>query len=675
MQLLGIPALWWLTAAAPAGVTLPALEVEIRALDTAQAGATALDASRIARRAPRHPQELFSDVPGVWISRGSGQEHLTAIRSPVLTGPGACGAFLILEDHIPIRPAGFCNVNELFEVNLAQAERIDVLRGPGLASHGANGLHGVIDVASPDPAAAAVAVEAGSQDFIRGAAAYGGGAFGVSASYTDSNSFRLDEGYQQGFANVRYRRSGERLAFTGTLALADLDQQTAGFITGFDAFRDTELRRSNPNPEAFRNAHAARAAGHFEWFDEAGGAWRISPYLRQSEMRFLQHFLPGKPLERNRQTSGGVQAALSGGRLGDGLTLGLDAEAFHGELIEFQAHEVEDGSDFLRAIRPPGLHYDYAIDGAMTALWGRYLWQGGNGLELELGLRGEYLFYDYNNRMLDGNTRDDGTPCAFGGCLFSRPADRHDDFFNLAPAVTLAGPIAVAGRWQLRLARGFRPPQATELYRLQSGQQIADLQSERLDSISLGLARRARSWFYELTGFYQVKRNVILRDAGGFNISDGKTRHLGLEWALGTELGAGFALRSTGTYARHTYRFDRLAGGGEIIRRGNDVDTAPRRLFSAELDWRGAGIDSALRLEHLGDYFLDAANSARYAGHTLLHLEANAEVGRGWHLGFRLRNLFGERFAERADFAFDEFRYFPGEGRTFFATFGWRAGG
>src|SRR5690606_27458909 len=68
-----------------------------------------------------HPNELFTRVPGAWISRGSGQEHLTAIRSPVLTGAGACGAFLYLEDGIPVRPAGFCNVNQLFEINTEQA--------------------------------------------------------------------------------------------------------------------------------------------------------------------------------------------------------------------------------------------------------------------------------------------------------------------------------------------------------------------------------------------------------------------------------------------------------------------------------------------------------------------------------------------------------------------------
>ncbi|MEE9510896.1 MAG: TonB-dependent receptor, partial [Gammaproteobacteria bacterium] len=75
-----------------------------------------------------HPYEIAVKLPAVWVSRGSGQEHLTAIRSPVLTGPGSCGAFLILEDGIPTRPAGFCNVNQLFELDVEQAQTIEVVR-------------------------------------------------------------------------------------------------------------------------------------------------------------------------------------------------------------------------------------------------------------------------------------------------------------------------------------------------------------------------------------------------------------------------------------------------------------------------------------------------------------------------------------------------------------------
>jgi hypothetical protein len=57
-----------------------------------------------------HHSEILNRVAGTMIQRGSGQESLTAIRSPVLTGAGSCGSFLILENSVPIRPVGFCRV-------------------------------------------------------------------------------------------------------------------------------------------------------------------------------------------------------------------------------------------------------------------------------------------------------------------------------------------------------------------------------------------------------------------------------------------------------------------------------------------------------------------------------------------------------------------------------------
>ena len=86
---------------------------------------TRLPDAALTLTAATHPYEISVRVPGTWISRNSGQEQLTAIRSPVLTGPGSCGAFLVLEDGIATRPTGFCNVNQLFEVPTEMADSIE----------------------------------------------------------------------------------------------------------------------------------------------------------------------------------------------------------------------------------------------------------------------------------------------------------------------------------------------------------------------------------------------------------------------------------------------------------------------------------------------------------------------------------------------------------------------
>ena len=52
---------------------------------------TRVPGDRIDLLSAQHVHELGTQAPGTWLSRGSGQEHLTALRSPVLTGPGACG--------------------------------------------------------------------------------------------------------------------------------------------------------------------------------------------------------------------------------------------------------------------------------------------------------------------------------------------------------------------------------------------------------------------------------------------------------------------------------------------------------------------------------------------------------------------------------------------------------
>ena len=100
--------------------------------------------------APTHIEQVLKQVAGANVQHGNGQEYLPALRSPVLSGAGACGGLLTAEDGIPLRAAGFCNINELFEAHTEMAERVEVLKGPGSALYGSNAVHGVINVITPD---------------------------------------------------------------------------------------------------------------------------------------------------------------------------------------------------------------------------------------------------------------------------------------------------------------------------------------------------------------------------------------------------------------------------------------------------------------------------------------------------------------------------------------------
>ena len=636
-----------------------------------------IDTATIEEVGHQHIHELLTRIAGVWLGRGSGQEHLTAIRSPVLTGAGSCGAFLFLEDGIPIRPAGFCNVNGLMEIDTEQARSIEVIRGPGNALYGSNALHGTINVLMPMPAgdfAPEVALEAGANDFYRARLTM---PFDADARwlaefvYADDGGFRDDSGYRQGKLHLKRQWHTTDGAFTLGVSATDLDQQTAGYIIGKDAYKDPAVNRSNPNPEAFRKASSERVYGiwsrSFPHFD-----LDFRPYARRSDMRFLQHFLPGKPLEQNGQVSAGSMLTLSFGGNSRQMILGLDAEWSDSYLKETQDGPTE-GSPFLVETRPEGKHYDYVVRSIGLAPYLQTDIRLSETTTLGAGLRVDYLRYEYDNHMLDGNTRDDGTECGFGGCLYSRPADRSDSFANIAPNLSLTHRIGNAAAVYANLARGFRAPQMTELYRLQSGQDVADLGSENVDSLEFGARKRTRSLSIDVALYAMRKRDSIYRDAEGYNVSGARSKHRGIETDIHWQFAPAWSLSVDATYARHTYDFDTVAAQGETFVSGRDVDTAPRWLGSAELQYRGTGrFDAALQWTMIGKYFIDAENRFTYPGHAIANLRTRVRLADDLDVVLRLNNVTDRAIADRADYAFGDYRYFPGRGREFFAEFRYR---
>lgn len=672
-----------LETSGPQDIVVTAIRNDRSAFQT-PASVTRIDDDTIAAVGPQHQADVLNRGAGVYIQRGSGAESLTAIRSPVLAGAGACGSFLVAEDSLPIRPVGFCNLNEMFELNYEQAGQIEVLRGPASSMFGATAVHGVVNQLTPAVSLLpdfSLGFEGGSDSFQR--VRFSGshefeergldiGMYGLATrapGWRDSSG--VDEAKLNLATDMPFARGSMRLRAAGTV----LNQETAGFIQGYNSYKAEDVARSNPNPEAFRDASSARVSAHYDQHDAFGvnSELTVSGIYRRSRMDFLQHFLIGQPLEHNAQTSYMLAStgAIERGKFT--TRFALDAEMASSELTEFQPGPATDGAPPANAIRPAGLHYDYTVDS----------WTLGGTLALEYriseqftataALRADQTNYDYDNHMLDGNTAADGTRCGTAGCLFSRPADRSDRFDNVSPSLTLAWQPDFRNMVYLNASTGFRPPEMTELYRLQRQQAEAGLQSENLDSVELGW--KAQFGFVSLsTALYEMrKRDVILRETNGFNVGNGATRHRGFEYEARYD-GIRTIVRLGGTVARHQYDFSRAIEGGESIVSGNDVDTAPRNVHSLSVDVELGSLqeDDTVRLmvegTHVGGYFLDAANTARYDGHHVANLGLlwNSD----WDVGFALRidNLFDQRYADRADFAFGNYRYFPARGRALFLS-------
>jgi outer membrane receptor protein involved in Fe transport len=626
-------------------------------LSEAPQSITAISAETLQLVDADHISEVLARAPGVTLHRGSGAEQLTAIRSPVLTSGAGAGAFLFLENGIAIRSPGFANINGLFNAHYELADRIEIVRGPSGALYGANAIHGVVNVITPAPSEdLSVFAEAfgDTQDRYKWKGSvsdtYGAHGFYAGVSATSEAGYRVDAGLDQQKLTLRHLYDNGGVSIDTIFSFDNLEQETAGFIFGEATLKDRELRKTNDFPQAYRDAKAARLQSTIEF--DAGDSTRIqvTPYARWNEMEFPQHFLPSNALERNGHWSVGAQSAVYHDVGALSLIAGIDAEYTDGFLYEFQS-EPQIFS------YTPGLHYDYDVKAVNASGFVQGEYALGPRTTATAAVRIDGTIYKYDNMTDNGVVG-----------RFLRLPDQTDKFVTASPKFSLRQELSDSASVYVSYARGARPPQTTDLYRLQINQTGDQARPEKIDAVELGF----RGAFgervnLELAGFFMDKSNFFFRDADGFNVANGKTRHAGVEADVRIALHETLTLQSAVTYAKHTYRFDRPVGNAtEAISFGDDVDTAPRVMANTRLLWRPFDrFRAEAEWVSMGSYFTDAANDHDYDGHNILNLRAEAGLTETLAAFVTVRNVTDELYAERADFAFGEDRYFPGETRTF----------
>jgi iron complex outermembrane receptor protein len=623
-----------------------------------------VSAAELQRVGHAHINESAARIPGVWLSRGNGQELLAAVRSPVFTGAGSCAEILTTEDGLPIRPTGMCNVNQLFEVNSEQASGLEIWRGPGTVFYGSNAMHGVINSLSADIQRNYLSLESGSHDYNRiklgWRQQHGNQTWQIAANGVTDKGFKDDAGFDQQKLSLKHSWTGSTLSADTHLALVNLNQETAGYIKVKDSYKDSAAWKANPNPEAFRDGQAMRLSTVISGTVNSDDIWQLTPYVRKSEMTFLQHYLPGQPEEKNGQTSAGVQSSYQKSLAADTrLWLGTDIDWASMWVEEFQANPLGVADN----VRYQGQHYDFEVDSQQIALFANLEWQVNDQMTTEMGLRYEYLNYDYQNNMLSGNTRDDGSACnsADGSCRYFRAEDRSDSTNNLNFHLGADYRFSDSLSAYARVASAYRAPQINEIYRLQREQAVADIKPEQLDSVEAGLRFRYDNLAAELNIYNMDKEQVIIKDSSGFVVSNGETSHQGIELQLSYAINPIWQIAAAGNWAKHLYEQNSLINGASI--NGNDIDTAPRSQGSAQLLYKPSDALSAeLEWVYLGDYYLDPANAHEYDGHDVLNLTVQQRYQQ-WDLRLRVTNLTDERIADRADFGFGSYRYFVGEGR------------
>jgi outer membrane receptor protein involved in Fe transport len=347
-------------------------------------------------------------------------------------------------------------------------------------------VHGVINILSPDAlehSATSIAVDAGPHDYLRGKFKIGSRSeqqgLLLYGHLSHDGGYKDDSGFEQQKVNLIYQTQGDKWRTKSMLAYSNLNQETAGFIQGEESYRDESLKRSNPNPEAYRDAQSLRAYRKLSYAPNDSSEFSLMPYFRWNEMQFLQHFLPWKSLEENSHHSFGLQGQFTKTYDEISLITGFEWDHSEGELQETQAEE------FSPTI-PQGQHYDYSVQADIYTPFAQVIWQFNDKSKLIGGVRYEHTDYDYHNRLSDGDACDLGVE----SCRFTRPADTVLSYKEWSAKLGFNHQWSTGHALYGQLAQGHRALQATELFRLQAGQTSADLKTETIDSLELEYAWR-----------------------------------------------------------------------------------------------------------------------------------------------------------------------------------------
>jgi outer membrane receptor protein involved in Fe transport len=151
-------------------------------------------------------------------------------------------------------------------------------------------------------------------------------------------------------------------------------------------------------------------------------------------------------------------------------------------------------------------------------------------------------------------------------------------------------------------------------------------------------------------------------------VNAGKTLHRGVELGFGAPVSKTWRLDAALSYAKHTYEDWVIPGTPTVDYSGKEMETAPRFIGNVRLTWAPMeGQRVQLEWVKLGSYWMDQANTSKYAGHDLFNLRANWALSKTLSIFGSVQNLLDERYAESASVSSGSDVFAPGLPRTAYA--------
>ncbi|HEV8454294.1 MAG TPA: TonB-dependent receptor, partial [Gemmatimonadales bacterium] len=452
-----------------------------------------------------HPSELVNHIPGVYVSNFGGEGHATAIRQPITTK----ALYAYLEDGVPIRSTGFFNHNALYEINIPQAGRLEIIKGPGTAVYGSDAVGGVINSFTREPSdqpEAELFLEGGSSRYGRGfgsvSNSFGRSGLRLDANVTRSDGWRDDTPYDRQSGTFRWDyHLNDRARMKTLAAVSHIDQPGDGGsdLTPTD-FQTAPFRTYTPI--AFRRVWATRLSSELQVRTERS-SFRGTLYARYNSMDLLPSwqlsFDPQVWESRNYSIGVLTHWRRTLPQIRTSVSSGVDLEYSPGSRLETEIQPQRAGQVFT-AYTTGEVQYDYAVAFWQASPYAQADVSLPGRVQLSAGARYDQLGYDYDNRLSVLETGSHRRP-ASTGVSFNRLSPKLGATWEIAPNASVFASYRAA----------FRAPSESQLFRQGSAENTVDLKPVRAGSWEAGFRTAIGGVVtLEATGYSMRLRDDIL---------------------------------------------------------------------------------------------------------------------------------------------------------------------
>jgi outer membrane receptor protein involved in Fe transport len=611
------------------------------------------------RDKPKTMGEVINRVAGVYWNDLGNEQHSMSIRQPISTN----AVYQYLEDGIPIRPLGVFNHNSLNEMNLAGTESVEVIKGAASSLYGSNAVGGAVNFITARPSATPSGSVSARYDDTAGfkrvdtMASNTWGDLGLRFSHyssrRDNNNWQqYSKGDKDSFSLRSDYALNDYSLLRATLVHTDLDAAMTGGLN------ETDYRNSpgkSVNTFTYRKDKTTRANLAWEAETVPGGLTTVTLFSRKNDHGQIPSYtLAG--------CSGSARVCQGTENNSHVDSLGLDAK--HQQEFDWLASRLIAGiyldqsdnpyfSNNLRVIRDPvsgqNLSYtnanastpkgvrNYQADIRNTAFFAQWEFTPLAKVRVVAGARADNISYDYTNNLSPAGSAN------YGAASESR------SFSHVSPKLGATYALSKDSSVYSNISQGFTPPEVSQLYG-KTG--IPDLSPATYNNYELGLrmaflngALKLDTALYRLDGRDTIVSYTIAQGLSE-NRNAGRTRSQGLELGLNYDTGVLDARLAT-TFASHTY--EKYQVSGSLDYSGKQMPQAPADITSAEIGYKPMpGVRIALEAVHQGKYWMNNANTVRYAGHTLLNLRGSYLVARDWEIWLQARNLADKHYADSA---------------------------